>query len=100
MIIYKIPDSVWINTSDGVTIYFSYNELAGYMSCYAMNACGIPNSQPFGNCKSREDGRRQLEKLTQSDADRLFSEIRDWDMNKDYPLELWQEASCTEPITQ
>ena len=100
MIIYKTPDTVWINTSDGVTVYFSYNHLAGYMSCYVLNACGIPNSQPFGRCESIEDGRNQLSNLTQDDANRLFSEIQKWRINEDYPLELWKEASLTQPITQ
>jgi len=100
MIIYKILDTVWINSSDGVTVYFSYNELAGYMSCYILSACGIPHVQPFGDCKSVEDGRKKLTELTQADADKLFSEIRAWSSNQDYPLELWQEASCTQPIHQ
>ena len=98
MIIYKNIDTVWINTTDGVTVYFSHNYLAGYMSAYVRTPCGVPQIQPFGECKSVEDGRKQLGELTQSDADRLFKEIRSWKSNKQTELKYFQDASCVEPI--
>jgi hypothetical protein len=98
MIMYKNIDSVWINTRKGVTVYFSYNHLAGYMSCYILSACGIPNIQPFGKCDSIEDGRKQLTTLTQNDADKMFAEIQSWESNKKYPIEHWLEKSLLNPL--
>ena len=87
MIVYKNIDSVWINTTEGVTVYFNYNHLAGYMSGYVNTPCGPFIIVPFGKCVSIEDGRKQLNQLSQIDADKLFSEILELDNWKDYGIE-------------
>lgn len=98
MIIYKNIDSVWINTTDGVTVYFSYNHLAGHMSAYVNTPCGVPQIQTFGKCENIADGRKQLEKLAQDHANLIFNQIRNWGSNKNKELEYFQEVSYVEPI--
>lgn len=100
MLIYKNIDSVWINTIEGVTVYFSYNHLAGYMSGYVRTPCGVSQIQTFGKCDSIEDGRKQLSELKQEDANQLFNQILDWEpwRNRDEEIENYKMVSLTEPI--
>ena len=98
MIIYKNIDSVWINTSEGVTVYFHYNEVANYMMAYVRTECGVSQHTSFGKCKSIEDGRSQLESFNQQDANRIFQEILGWDGNRDYGIENFLSVSHEEPL--
>lgn len=100
MIIHSNIDSVWINTKEGVTVYFNHNHLGGYMSGYVNTPCGPFIVIPFGKCDSIEDGREQLKKLNQKDADRIFAEILDLEEWKDYGIENFQTVSETQPIGQ
>ena len=90
MIIYKNIDSVWINTSDGVTVYFSYNLPAKKMSAYVNTPCGVP--------ESIEEGRLNLEKLNRNDADEVFKEIKKWSSNLNYDLDYFLQVSHKMPL--
>lgn len=92
-IIYQNIDSVWINTSDGVTVYCSHNHLAGRMTAYIKTPCGVTQHDHFGRCDSIKDGRKKLKELTQADADRIFNQIRNWPSNKKHELEYFRDAS-------
>lgn len=100
MIMHRNIDSVWINTSNGVTVYFGFNHLAGYMIGYVNTPCGVSIHMPFGKCRSIKNGRQKLALLDQGDADRLFNEILELDRWKDYGIENFQAVSVTEPIRQ
>ena len=98
MIIYKNIDSVWINTSDGVTVYFSYNLPAKKMSAYVNTPCGVPQITHFGKSESIEEGRLNLEKLNRNDADEVFKEIKKWRSNLNYDLDYFLQVSHKMPL--
>jgi hypothetical protein len=98
MKIYQDIETVWINTSHGVTVYFHYNHLAGNMSGHVITSWRVSQTQIFGSCKSIVDGRNQIAKLTQKDADSLFATILKWDINKHYVFENYLVESYKRPI--
>ena len=98
MIIYKNIDSLWINTIHGVTVYFSYNHLFGCMSGYINTPCGVPQVQTFGKCESVKDGRNQLSKLTQLDANALFEQIKSWESNVNTGVDYFISSSISNPV--
>ncbi len=98
MIIYKNIDSVWINTTDGVTVYFSYNLPAKKMSAYIRTPCGVPQFTYFGECENIEEGRLNLENLSQYDADEVFKEIKNWSSNSNTDLDYFLEVSHKTPL--
>lgn len=98
MIIHRDIDSVWINTSNGITVYFHYNHMIGKMTAYVRTVCGVSQHEEFGECKSIQDGRDKIKSLTQKDADEIFDKIKNWESNKNYPFEGFKNISYTEPI--
>lgn len=98
MIIYKNIDSVWINTTEGVTVYFSYNLPAKKMSASINTPCGVPQIANFGKCKSVDEGRSNLETLNQSDANQIFETIKSWSRNINTDLDYYLEVSHKTPL--
>lgn len=98
MIIYKNIDSVWINTTGGVTVYFSYNLPAKKMSAYINTPCGVPQITQFGKCESIEEGRTNLESFNQKNADEVFETIKNWNSNLNTDLEYYLEVSYKTPL--
>ena len=98
MIIYKNIDSVWINTTDGVTVYFSYNLPAKKMSAHIKTPCGVPQITHFGRCETIEEGRANLESYNQDNANEVFKTLKNWSNNLNTDLDYYLEVSYKTPL--
>lgn len=99
MIIYRDVDTVWINATNGVTVYFGYDLHEGKVSGRVKTPCGVSQIDylPIKTQTYRE-GRSRLRNLTQKDADALFNKVKSWEGNQSQPLDYFLQVSHKEPF--